>query len=65
MVTSTTDNPEKQTVRVRLKRAIFVRGQGAKKPGEIVELEAEEAAHLRYYELFEEVRPEEPAVAEQ
>jgi hypothetical protein len=61
---TTIDNPEpeKQTVRVKLRRAIFVRGQGAKKPGDVIELDSEEFAHLRYYDLFELVPADEPAM---
>ncbi|MGA8482562.1 MAG: hypothetical protein WB696_31710 [Chthoniobacterales bacterium] len=55
MITSTIDNPEpeKQTVRVRLLKSIFVKNQGAQKAGDIVELDATEAASLRAYNLFE------------
>jgi hypothetical protein len=57
MITSTTNNPEpeKQTVRVKLKRAIFVKGQGAKLLGDIVELDAAEARELKAYDFFEAV----------
>jgi|HubBroStandDraft_4_1064222.scaffolds.fasta_scaffold1539390_1 hypothetical protein len=55
MINPTIDNPdpEKQTVRVKLKKAFMVKGQGAKLPGDIVELDAAEARELKAYELFE------------
>ena len=58
IITSTIDNPlpEKQTVRVKLIKPIFVKGQGAKLPGDIVTLDAEEARELKAYALFEVVR---------
>jgi hypothetical protein len=67
MLHSFIDNPAPagQTVRVKLKRAIFVKGQGAKKPGDVVSLDASEARELAAYDLFEEVGPEEHVAAEQ
>jgi hypothetical protein len=56
MITSTLDNPaasEKQTVQVKLLKAIFVKDQGAKLAGDIVELDATEARELAAYNLFE------------
>jgi hypothetical protein len=56
MITQT-DNPEpeKKTVLVKLKKAIFVKGQGAKKAGDIVEIDAAEARELTAYNLWEVV----------
>lgn len=57
MITSSIDNPEpeKETVRVKLKKPIIVKNQGPKLPGDIVELDATEAANLQQYNLFESV----------
>jgi hypothetical protein len=55
MVTLDNPEPEKQTVRVKLLKPIFVKGQGAKLPGDIVELDAAEARELRAYDLWEVV----------
>jgi hypothetical protein len=54
MITRTTDNPpEKKTVRVKLKKSIFVKGLGPKLVGDIVDLDAAEARELRAYDLWE------------
>jgi len=42
-------------VLVKLLKPIFVKGQGAKLPGDIVTLDAAEARELKAYNLFEEV----------
>ncbi len=57
MITSTLEDPppEKQTVRVKLLKSIFVKDQGAKLAGDIVELDAAEARELAAYNLFEVV----------
>jgi hypothetical protein len=54
MINPTIDNPdpEKQTVRVKLKKAFMVKGQGAKLPGDIVELDAAEAARAEGVRTF-------------